>query len=104
MSASGLASGSSSVASAGAGLFAIYGLDLGGAGFFAAVAAGFCLYAAMLAYAIFHLKTPNAAALARSAGADRSRVQEKFNADFACSQRLTALLGRFPGIRVPLAR
>ena len=55
------------VASAGAGLVAIYELDLGVAGFFAAVAAGFCLYAAMLVYSIFNLKTPNAAAVAASA-------------------------------------
>jgi len=55
------------VASAGAGLVAIYELDLGVARFFAAVAAGFCLYAAMLVYSIFNLKTPNAAAVAASA-------------------------------------
>src|SRR6266446_583097 len=40
------------VVSAGGGLVAIYWLDLGVAGFFAAVAAGFCLYAAILVYAV----------------------------------------------------
>jgi hypothetical protein len=35
--------------------------DLGIAGFFAAVAAGFCIYAAMLVYAVSSVKTPNAA-------------------------------------------
>jgi hypothetical protein len=49
------------MSSAGGGLVAIYWFDLGIAGFFAAVAAGFCLYAAMLVYAVFSLKTPDAA-------------------------------------------
>jgi hypothetical protein len=49
------------IASAGGGLIAIYWLDLGVAGFFSAVAAGFCLYAAMLVYAVSSVKTPNAA-------------------------------------------
>ena len=49
------------VASAAGGLVAIYWFDLGGAGFFAAVAAGFCLYAAMLVHAVSGVKTPNAA-------------------------------------------
>jgi len=35
--------------------------DLGVAGFFAAVAAGFCLYAAILVHAVSGVKTPNAA-------------------------------------------
>ena len=43
------------------GLVAIYWFDLGVAGFFAAVAAGFWLYAAMLVHAMFSVKTPNAA-------------------------------------------
>ena len=49
------------VASAAGGLVAIYWLDLGAAGFVAAVAAGFCLYAAMLVHAVSSAKTPNAA-------------------------------------------
>ena len=49
------------VASAAGGLVAIYWFDLGVAGFFAAVAAGFCLYAVMLVYAVSSVKTPNAA-------------------------------------------
>ena len=46
------------VASAAGGLVAIYWLDLGVAGFFAAVAVGFCLYAAMLVHAVSGVKTP----------------------------------------------
>lgn len=49
------------IASAAGGLVAIYWFDLGVAGFFAAVAAGFCLYAAMLVYAVSSVETPNAA-------------------------------------------
>ena len=49
------------VASTAGGLVAIYWFDLGVAGFFAAVAAGFCLYAAMLVHAVSGVKTPNAA-------------------------------------------
>jgi Na+-driven multidrug efflux pump len=49
------------VASAAGGLVAIYWFDLGVAGFFTAVALGFCLYAAMLVYAVSTVKTPNAA-------------------------------------------
>ena len=48
------------VASAAGGLVAIYWFDFGVAGFFAAVAAGFCLYAAMLVHAVSGVKTPNA--------------------------------------------
>ena len=43
------------------GLVAIYWFDLGVAGFFAAVAAGFCLYATMLVHAVSGVKTPDAA-------------------------------------------
>ena len=49
------------VVSAGAGLAAVYGLDLGVAGFFAAVAAGFCLYAALLVYAVLRVRSPEPA-------------------------------------------
>src|SRR6516165_2251053 len=49
------------VVSASGGPVAIYWFDLGVAGFFAAVAAGFCLYAALLVNAVFSVKTPNAA-------------------------------------------
>ena len=37
---------------------AIYWFDLGVAGFFVAVAAGFCIYAAMLVHAVSGVKTP----------------------------------------------
>jgi len=47
--------------SAGLGLFAVYGFDLGVAGFFAAVAAGFCVYAALLVRAVFGVRAPEAA-------------------------------------------
>jgi hypothetical protein len=46
------------IASAAAGLAAVYWLDLGVAGFCTAVAAGFCLYALLLVYAISRVKTP----------------------------------------------
>jgi Na+-driven multidrug efflux pump len=49
------------IASAGGGLVAVYWFDLGAAGFFAAVAAGFCLYAAMLVHAVSSVKTAKAA-------------------------------------------
>ena len=49
------------IASAAGGLVAVYWFDLGAAGFFAAVAAGFCLYAAMLVRAVSSVKTPKAA-------------------------------------------
>jgi len=47
--------------SAGLGLVAVYGFDLGVTGFFAAVAAGFCVYAALLVRAVFGVKAPNPA-------------------------------------------
>ncbi len=46
-------------ASAGSGLVAIWWLDLGLAGFFAAIAAGFCLYAALLVRAVTRVKAPD---------------------------------------------
>lgn len=49
------------IVSAGGGLIAIYGFDLGVTGFFAAVAGGFCLYAALLVRAVLGVKTPDAA-------------------------------------------
>jgi Na+-driven multidrug efflux pump len=49
------------IASAAGGFVAIYWFDLGVAGFFAAVAAGFCLYATMLVHAVSSVKTPKAA-------------------------------------------
>jgi putative MATE family efflux protein len=49
------------VASAGGALLAIYGLGLGVPGFFTAVAAGFCIYAALLVRAVTGVKTPDAA-------------------------------------------
>ena len=41
-------------------LVAIYWFDFGVDGFFAAVAAGFCLYTATLVHAVSGVKTPNA--------------------------------------------
>lgn len=49
------------IGSAVGGLVAIYGFDLGVAGCFAAIAVGFCVYATILVYAVFRLKTPDAA-------------------------------------------
>ena len=49
------------VASATGGLVAIHWFDFGVAGFFAAVAAGFCIYAALLIRAVFSVKAPVAA-------------------------------------------
>ncbi len=49
------------IASASGGLVAIYGLDLGVTGFFAAVATGFCIYAALLVRAVLSVKTPDPA-------------------------------------------
>lgn len=46
--------------SAGCGLVAVYWLHLGAAGFFAAVASGFCIYAALLIRAVFGMKVPEA--------------------------------------------
>jgi Na+-driven multidrug efflux pump len=46
------------IVSAGGGLVAIYGLDLGVTGFFAAVAAGFCIYAALLVRAVAGVRIP----------------------------------------------
>ena len=46
------------VVSAAAGLAAVYWLDLGVAGFCAAVAAGFCLYATLLVVAVLRVKPP----------------------------------------------
>jgi Na+-driven multidrug efflux pump len=48
--------------SAGAGLAAVYWLGLGTSGLFAAIAAGFCIYAALTAAAVYRIKEPAAAA------------------------------------------
>ena len=47
------------IVSAGGGLVAIYGFDLGVSGFCAAVAGGFCIYAALLVHAVTGVKTPD---------------------------------------------
>jgi Na+-driven multidrug efflux pump len=47
--------------SAGLGLVAVYGFNLGVPGFFAAVAVGFCVYAALLVRAVFSVRAPEAA-------------------------------------------
>ena len=49
------------IVSAGGGLVAIYGFDLGVSGFFAAVAVGFCIYAALLVRAVTDVKMPDIA-------------------------------------------
>ena len=46
--------------SAGLGRVAVYWLDLGAAGFFAAVAAGFCVYAMLLVRIVFGVRAPDA--------------------------------------------
>lgn len=57
-----IANGVRLVTSAAGGLVAIYWLGFGTGGFFAAVAAGFALYAALLVRAVFKLQEPTAAA------------------------------------------
>ena len=47
------------IVSAGGGLIAIYGFDLGVSGFFAAVAGGFGIYSALLVRAVTGVKTPD---------------------------------------------
>jgi hypothetical protein len=47
-------------------LAAIYSLDLGIAGYFAAVAAGFCVYAALLLRVVFGVRTPATAPVTTS--------------------------------------
>ena len=49
------------IMSAGCGLVAVYWFDLGITGFFAAVAVGFCVYAALLVCAVFGVRAPDAA-------------------------------------------
>jgi putative MATE family efflux protein len=44
--------------SAGAGLAAVYWLDLGVTGLFAAIASGFCIYAAVIAFAVVRISPP----------------------------------------------
>jgi len=46
------------LASTGFALIAIYGLDLGAIGFFAAIAGGFCTYAALTAAAMHRVNEP----------------------------------------------
>jgi hypothetical protein len=48
------------VASTGGGLVAIYGFDLGVTGLFIAVAAGFCVYGALLVSTVIGVRTPAA--------------------------------------------
>jgi Na+-driven multidrug efflux pump len=59
--AAALANATRLVVSASGGLVAIYWLNLGLAGFFAAVAIGFGLYAALLVLAVVRVKTPASA-------------------------------------------
>jgi Na+-driven multidrug efflux pump len=49
------------------GLVAVYWLDLGMAGFFASVAIGFAVYAALLVWAVVRIKEPTATAAATKA-------------------------------------
>jgi len=46
------------LASAGAGLAAVYWLGLGATGLFAAIASGFCIYAALTALAVARISPP----------------------------------------------
>jgi putative MATE family efflux protein len=59
------ANGARLIVSAGAGLAAVYGLGLGIASLFAAVAAGFGLYAALLVYAVVRVKPDSTAGMAK---------------------------------------
>jgi Na+-driven multidrug efflux pump len=52
--------------SAGLAFVALYGFGLDVAGFYAAVATGFCVYAALLVRAVFGVRAPDAALAARS--------------------------------------
>ena len=61
------------LSSAGLGLIAVYWLELGVAGFFAAIAAGFCVYAALLVHAVFGVRAPDTAVAASAAQAARVR-------------------------------
>jgi hypothetical protein len=45
--------------SAGAGLAAVYWLELGATGLFAAIAAGFCIYAGLTALAVLRIAPPS---------------------------------------------
>jgi Na+-driven multidrug efflux pump len=56
-----IANGVRMLTSAGCGVAAVTWLDLGVAGFFAAVAVGFCVYAALLARAVVAVRPPEAA-------------------------------------------
>ena len=51
---------------AGGAFVAIYWFDLGVAGFFVAVAAGFCVYTALLRSTVFGVRTPDAVLAASS--------------------------------------
>src|SRR5215510_10140113 len=63
------------VASAAGGLAAIYWLDLGVVGLFTAVAAGFCVYAAILVYAVSRISVDRGASSGRpQAAASKRRV------------------------------
>ena len=57
------------LSSAGLGLIAVYWLELGVAGFFVAIAAGFCVYAALLVHAVFGVRAPDTAVAASAAQA-----------------------------------
>jgi hypothetical protein len=50
------------------GLIAVYWLDLGMIGFFASVAVGFVVYAALLVWAVVRVKEPETAAAVAKAG------------------------------------
>jgi len=56
--------------SAAGALIALYWLDLGVTGFFVAVALGFCVYAAMTAYAVLRVKDPGQDETGRRAGGE----------------------------------
>jgi hypothetical protein len=71
------------VASATGGLVAIYWFDFGVAGFFAAVAAGFCIYAALLIRAVFRVKAPVVACATSS-----TDIAQSYNVSHSTISRL----------------
>jgi phage shock protein PspC (stress-responsive transcriptional regulator) len=66
------------VASAAGGLVAIYWLDLGVVGLFTSVAAGFCLYAAILVYAVSSVSVDRRESSGRPQAASSKRRAHPF--------------------------
>jgi Na+-driven multidrug efflux pump len=66
------------IANAGGGLVAIYWLDLGVVGLFTSVAAGFCLYAAILVYAVSSVSVDRRESSGRPQAASSKRRAHPF--------------------------